>query len=119
MILGGPGARGCPGRGRRCRRSPGGSRPYGDNAWEDKPTGVIGGSPGRIGTAVGQQTLRSTLSYLNARQMTSPEAYVQITPGPIDDDGRVTDAETETFLRTFMVRFPEHVARGLTVIPQE
>ncbi|MEV4687159.1 hypothetical protein [Microbacterium sp. LWH3-1.2] len=51
--------------------------------------------------------------------MTSPEAYVQITPGPIDDDGRVTDAETETFLRTFMVRFPEHVARGLTVIPQE
>ena len=23
-----------------------GSRPYGDNAWEDKPTGVIGGSPG-------------------------------------------------------------------------
>ena len=96
-----------------------GSRPYGDNAWEDKPTGVIGGSPGKIGTAFGQQTLRSTLSYLNARQMTSPEAYVQITPGLIDHDGRVTDAETEKFLRTFMVKFLEYVARVLTVIPQE
>ncbi|MFE5407385.1 NADPH-dependent FMN reductase [Microbacterium sp. NPDC056569] len=95
-----------------------GSRPYGDNAWEDKPTGVIGGSPGKIGTAVGQQTLRSTLSYLNARQMTSPEAYVQITPGLIDDDGGVTDPDTEKFLRTFMVKFLEYTARVLTVIPQ-
>jgi chromate reductase len=95
-----------------------GSRPYGDSAWEDKPTGVIGGSPGKIGTAVGQQTLRSTLSYLNARQMTSPEAYIQITPGLIDDDGRVTDAETEKFLRTFMAKFLEYTARVLTVIPQ-
>ena len=96
-----------------------GSRPYGENAWEDKPTGVIGASPGKIGTAVGQQTLRSTLSYLNARQMTSPEAYIQVTPGLIDDDARVTDAETEEFLRTFMRKFLEYVARVLTVIPQE
>jgi len=96
-----------------------GSRPYGDNAWEDKPTGVIGASPGKIGTAVGQQTLRSTLSYLNARQMTSPEAYIQMTPGLIDDDGHVTDPGTEEFLRTFMAKFLEYVARVLTVIPQE
>lgn len=96
-----------------------GSRPWGDNAWEDKPTGVIGGSPGKIGTAVGQQTLRSTLSYLNARQMTSPEAYIQVTPDLIDNDGRVTDSETEEFLRTFMRKFLEYTARVLTVIPQE
>ena len=96
-----------------------GSRPYGDNAWEDKPTGVIGGSPGKIGTAVGQQTLRGTLSYLNARQMTSPEAYIQVTPDLIDDDRSVTDSETEEFLRTFMRKFLEYTARVLTVIPQE
>lgn len=96
-----------------------GSRPYGDNAWEDKPTGVIGGSPGKIGTAVGQQTLRGTLSYLNARQMTSPEAYIQMTPGLVEDDGSVTDADTEKFLRMYMARFLEYVARVLTVIPQE
>ena len=51
--------------------------------------------------------------------MTSPEAYIQVTPGLIDDDARVTDAETEEFLRTFMRKFLEYVARVLTVIPQE
>lgn len=94
-----------------------GSRPYGDNAWNDKPTGVIGASPGSIGTAVGQQTLRGTLIYLNARQMTTPEAYIQYKDGLIDDDGNVTVGSTEEFLRTFMATFLEYTARVLTVIP--
>lgn len=94
-----------------------GSRPYGDNAWNDKPTGVIGASPGSIGTAVGQQTLRGTLIYLNARQMTTPEAYIQYEDGLIDDDGNVTVESTEEFLRTFMATFLEYTARVLTVIP--
>lgn len=96
-----------------------GSRPYGDNAWSDLPTAVIGASSGQIGTAVGQQTLRSTLSYLNARQMTSPEAYIHFTPGLIDDDGVVSVHDTEEFLRTFMRKFLEYTARVLTVIPQD
>ena len=96
-----------------------GSRPYGDNAWSDMPTAVIGGSTGQIGTAVGQQSLRATLSYLNARQMTSPEAYIHITDGLIDDDGAVSAPDTEKFLRTFMRAFLQYTARVLTVIPQE
>lgn len=96
-----------------------GSRPWGENAWEDKPTAVIGASPGKIGTAVAQQTLRSTLSYLNVRQMTSPEAYIQVEPGLIADDATVTDPETEKFLRTFMAKFLEYTARVLTVIPSD
>ncbi|HWR84994.1 MAG TPA: NADPH-dependent FMN reductase [Rhodoglobus sp.] len=95
-----------------------GSRPYGDNAWSDMPTAVIGGSVGQIGTAVGQQSLRATLSYLNARQMTSPEAYIQVSPGLIDDDGGVSAPDTEEFLRVFMRKFLEYTARVLTVIPQ-
>lgn len=94
-----------------------GSRPYGENAWEDKPTGVIGASPGKIGTAVAQQTLRGTLSYLNARQMTSPEAYIQLTPGLVADDGTVTEPDTEKFLRLYMTKFLQYTARVLTVIP--
>ncbi|MDR7184805.1 chromate reductase [Microbacterium trichothecenolyticum] len=95
-----------------------GSRPWGRNAWSDKPVAVIGASPGQIGTAVGQQSLRSTLSFLNARQMTTPEAYIHFTPGLIEADGEVTVASTEEFLRTFMVKFLEYTARVLTVIPQ-
>jgi len=95
-----------------------GSRPWGQNAWSDKPTAVIGASAGQIGTAVGQQSLRSTLSFLNARQMTTPEAYIHFTPGLVEDNGEVTVPETEEFLRTFMVKFLEYTARVLTVIPQ-
>ena len=95
-----------------------GSRPWGQNAWSNKPTGVIGASSGAIGTALGQQSLRGTLSFLNARQMTSPEAYIHYTPGLVDDDGSVTVASTEEFLRTYMMAFAEHVLRVLTVIPR-
>jgi chromate reductase len=83
------------------------------------PTAVIGASSGQIGTAVGQQTLRGTLSYLNARQMTSPEAYIHFTPDLIDDDGAVSVPDTEEFLRMFMRKFLEYTARVLTVIPQD
>ncbi|MGN8026554.1 NADPH-dependent FMN reductase [Microbacterium sp. 22242] len=95
-----------------------GSRPWGQNAWANKPTGVIGASSGAIGTALGQQSLRGTLSFLNVRQMTSPEAYIQYRPGLVDDDGKVTVPETEEFLRTFVMAFAEHVLRVLTVIPR-
>jgi chromate reductase len=95
-----------------------GSRPWGQNVWDDKPTGVIGASAGQIGTAVGQQSLRSTLSFLNARQMTTPEAYIHFTPGLIEADGEVTVPETEQFLRLFMEKFLEYTARVLTVIPR-
>src|SRR3712207_3145584 len=53
------------------------SRPWGQNSFHHIPAAVIGASPGAIGTAVGQQSLRAVLSFCNARQMTSPEAYIQ------------------------------------------
>jgi chromate reductase len=95
-----------------------GSRPWGTSVWADKPTAVIGASMGSIGTAVGQQSLRSTLSFLNARQMTSPEAYIRFTPGLVAPDGTVTVESTRDFLTMFMTRFLEYTARVLTVIPK-
>src|ERR687884_441926 len=50
------------------------SRPYGQNSFTRKPSAMIGTSPGKIGTAVGQQHLRSILGYCNSPQMNSPEA---------------------------------------------
>src|SRR5262249_60842028 len=46
-----------------------GSRPYGKNSFARKPTAVIGTSPGKIGTAVGQQHLRSILAFCNSPLM--------------------------------------------------
>src|SRR5215203_2861034 len=61
------------------------SRPYGKNSFARKPSAVIGTSPGKIGTAVGQQHLRSILSFCNSPQMNAIEAYVQLAPGMITD----------------------------------
>jgi len=95
------------------------SRPWGTNSFARKPSAVIGGSPGKIGTAVAQQNLRSILSFCNSPQMNAPEAYIQLTPGLIQDDGEVTDSSTEEFLRDFMMAFHQFIERVLTVLPRE
>lgn len=95
------------------------SRPYGTNAFTRKPSAVIGTSPGAIGTAVAQQSLRSVLSFCNSPQMNAPEAYIQFTPGMITDDGEVTVESTEGFLRNYMTEFHAFIARVLTVLPRE
>ena len=41
------------------------SRPYGKSSWRGKPAGIVGISPGAMGTALAQQHLRSILSCLN------------------------------------------------------
>ena len=92
------------------------SRPYGTNSFAHKPSAVIGASPGKIGTAVGQQSLRSALTFCNSPQMTAPEAYIQVTPGLITEDGEVTEASTEQFLRDYMEAFGAFVTRVLTVL---
>ena len=95
------------------------SRPYGENSFDHVPAGVIGASPGGIGTAVGQQTLRGILSYCNARQMTAPEAYIQFRPDAYGENGEVKDEELKGILTEFMQEFRDHIARVLTVLPRE
>ena len=57
-----------------------GSRPWGTNSFARKPTGIIGASPGSIGTAVMQSSMRAVLSFLDAPQLNAPEAYVKFNP---------------------------------------
>ncbi len=94
------------------------SRPYGKNSFTRKPSGVIGTSPGKIGTAVGQQHLRSILAFCNSPLMNAIEAYIQFTPGLISDDGEVTDEGTATFLRDYMNEFAAFIERVYTAIPK-
>jgi chromate reductase len=94
------------------------SRPWGQNSFARKPSAVIGASPGKIGTAVAQQNLRSILSFCNSPQMNAPEAYIQFTPGLINDDGEVTDETTEQFLRDFMEQFEQFMERVFMVLPR-
>ncbi|MEO6488121.1 MAG: NADPH-dependent FMN reductase [Thermoanaerobaculia bacterium] len=94
------------------------SRPYGQNSFARKPSAVIGTSPGKIGTAVAQQHLRSILSYCNSPQMNSPEAYIHFEKGLIGDAGEVTNESTEKFLRDYMLELCNFITRVYTVLPR-
>ena len=95
------------------------SRPYGENSFDHVPAGVIGASPSGIGTALAQQSLRGVLSFCNARQMTSPEAYINFDPDAYGDDGEVKDEELKKILTDFMQEFHDHVERVLAVLPRD
>jgi len=94
------------------------SRPRRENAFARKPAAMIGASTGRIGTALAQSHLRNVLGFCNAPTMSTVEAYIQYTPGLVDDDGRVTDASVEGFLRNYMAEFYAFIARVYTVLPR-
>jgi chromate reductase, NAD(P)H dehydrogenase (quinone) len=94
------------------------SRPWGQNSFDHIPAGVIGASPGAIGTALAQAHLRSVLGFCNARQMTAPEAYISYKPGLFTADGDITDDATRAFLAGYMAEFHDHVVRTLTVLPR-
>lgn len=94
------------------------SRPYGQNSFTRKPSAIIGTSPGAIGTAVGQQHLKSILGFCNSPMMNAVEAYIQFKPDLISDDGQVSVPATEDFLRNYMGECRDFIARVLTVYPR-
>ena len=95
------------------------SRPYGMNSFARKPSATIGITPGKIGTAVAQQHLKSILSYCNSPQMNATEAYIQFTPGLITDDGEVTEELTADFLREYMTEFYQFIERVYMALPRD
>ncbi len=92
-----------------------GSRPWGSNSFAMKPTGIIGASPGGIGTAVMQSSMRSVLSFLDAPQLNAPEAYITFRDDVFSNDGEVRDEATAEFLRHFMEEYDAFVQRVLAV----
>jgi chromate reductase, NAD(P)H dehydrogenase (quinone) len=95
------------------------SRPYGRNSFARKPSAVIGTSPGKIGTAVAQQHLKSILSFCNSPQMNAIEAYIQFTPGLITAEGEVTEDSTADFLRNYMTEFHGFITRVYTALTDD
>lgn len=84
------------------------SRPYGKSAWAGKPAGVLGVSPGAIGTATAQQHLRTILAYLDMPTLGQPEAFVQWKEGLVDGSGNIGDT-SRAFLQGWMDRFLDWV----------
>ena len=80
------------------------SRPYGQNAWAGKPSGVLGVSVGAIGTAMAQQHLRNILAYLDVPTLAQPEAFIQAKEGLFDDTGNIGEG-SKKFLQDWMDKY--------------
>lgn len=80
------------------------SRPYGQSAWNGKPAGVLGASPGASGTAMAQQHLRNVLAYLNVPTLGQPEAFIQAKDGLFDEAGNIGPGSIQ-FLQSWMDQY--------------
>ena len=89
------------------------SRPKGENGLSGKPAAVIGTSPGAIGTALAQAHLRSVLCFSNVALFNGMEGYLQFKPDLIDGEGKVSNPDTEAFLRKFIESYAAFVKQQL------
>lgn len=78
------------------------SRPYGDNAFEGKPVGVMGTSIGMLGTARAQYHLRQTFVWLNMYPLNKPEVMVPFASDKVDSEGRLTDEKTREKIKELL-----------------
>jgi chromate reductase len=78
------------------------SRPYGDNAWNDKPVAVMGASVGAIGTARAQYHLRQMFVFLNMHALTQPEVMVGNAAQRFDDNGNLIDEQSADLVRQLL-----------------
>lgn len=78
------------------------SRPYGDNAFEGKPVGIISASGGMLGGSRAQYQLRQTFIFLDMHPLNRPEVIVPNVHEKVDQSGRVTDEKTRQKIRELL-----------------
>jgi chromate reductase, NAD(P)H dehydrogenase (quinone) len=88
-----------------------GARPYGHNSFAGKPAGIVGATPGAIGTAVAQSHLRSIAPVLEIALIAQPEIYLTLRPGQIDENGEITDDGLRALLQGWVEKFADWIAR--------
>ncbi len=86
-----------------------GSRPAGQSIWAGKPAGILGISPGPLGTAPAQQHLRNVLACLDMQTMAQPDVYLQYKEAMFSIDGQIGDS-ARPLLERWMAGFARWVA---------
>ena len=78
------------------------SRPYGDSAWNGKPTAIMGASVGGIATARAQYHLRQMMVFLNMFPINQPEVMIGNAGEKFDKAGNLTDEKTKDYIRKLL-----------------
>jgi chromate reductase len=87
------------------------SRPPRPQAFDGKPVGLMGATPGHFGTRGSQYQLRQSLTPLNAFVMPQPQVLVFDAASRFDDDLRLSDERTRELLERFLATFAAWVRR--------
>lgn len=85
-----------------------GSRPYGENAWNNKPAGVISASISPMGGLMANQTLRHSLVPINMPVLQKPEMYLGSMADCFTQEGKMVD-ETKEYINSFVTAYKSHV----------
>jgi chromate reductase len=88
-----------------------GARPYGHNSFGGRPAGIVGATPGAIGTAVAQAQLRSIAPVLELIVLSQPEIYIQLRADHIRENGEFADEAMKKLLNGWIDKFATWVAR--------
>ena len=88
-----------------------GSRPYGDNAWNNKPVAIMGASPAMQGTSRAQYHLRQVFVYLNMHALNQPEIMVGSLQDSFDSKGALIDPKTRKKISELLIALIDHVNR--------
>jgi len=81
-----------------------GSRPYGNNSFNQKPAAIMGASMGNIGTFGAQNHLRQVLTCLNLRIMGDPAFYWNGSKA-FDESGALIDPKAKEFIQKYLRAF--------------
>jgi chromate reductase len=71
--------------------------------FDGKPVGIVGASPGVLGTARAQYHLRQSFVFMNGMVLNRPEVMIGGASTKFDASGKLTDATTRDFLQKFLV----------------
>lgn len=71
--------------------------------FNEKPVGIMGVSPGMLGTARAQYHLRQCLVFLNAYPVNRPEVMINMAKDKFDAQGHLVDEATRGFVRDMLV----------------
>lgn len=74
-----------------------GSRPYGDDSWNNKPVAITGASPGGFGTIRAQMQLRQTFIFTNMHPI-NKELFVSHATDKFDGNGELIDEDIKAKL---------------------
>ena len=86
-----------------------GSRPYGQNSWNEKPPAIVSVSIGDISGFGANHHLRQSLVFVNMHTMAQPEAYIGGAGALFDDEGKLINESTKEFLKNFMDAFEKWI----------